>query len=207
MIFSSVFAALNHSSDSALAGRAAQGDGIAQREVFHALKSTVHATLFRVLGSNEHMEDLLQDVFIEIFRSLPHYRGESKLRTWASPIAARVAYHYLRSKRARANNDAPAPVQLHLVGSPEDHAQHREGLQHLYALLRRMTPEQHIALALFMVDGRSIEEIAELTGVTPVAAKNRIFRARRRLWTAARKDPALAAYLVEREGAEPEELA
>jgi RNA polymerase sigma factor (sigma-70 family) len=89
-------------------------------------------------------------------------------------------------------------VQLHLVGSPEEHAQHREGLQRLYVLLRRMTPEQHIALALFMVDGRSIEEIAELTGVTTVAAKNRIFRARRKLWAAARKDPALTAYLTER---------
>jgi RNA polymerase sigma-70 factor (ECF subfamily) len=206
MIFSSVFAALNHSTDSALAGRAALGERVAQREIFHALKATVHATLYRVLGSNEHMEDLLQDVFIEIFRSLPHYRGESKLSTWASPIAARVAFHYLRSKRARSDRNAQAPVQLHLVGSPEDHAQHREGLQHLYVLLRRMTPEQHIALALFMVDGRSIDEIAELTGVTVVAAKNRIFRARRKLWAAARKDPALTAYLTERDAAEQGEL-
>jgi RNA polymerase sigma-70 factor, ECF subfamily len=207
MIFSSVFAALHHSSDSALAGRAARGDRAAQREVFHALKGTVHATLYRVLGSNEHMEDLLQDVFIEVFRSLPNYRGESKLSTWASSIAARVAFHYLRSKRARTDRNAEAPVQLHLVGSPEDHAQHREGLQHLYGLLRRMTPEQHIALALFMVDGRSIEEIAELTGVTAVAVKNRVFRARRKLWAAARKDPALTAYLADREAAEQGELA
>ena len=202
MFFSTAYAALHHSGDSALAGRAAQGDRAAQREIFHALKSTVHATLYRVLGSNEHMEDLLQDVFIEIFRSLPHYRGESKLSTWAGPIAARVAFHYLRNKRSRADKSSQAPVQLHLVGSPEEHAQHREGLQRLYALLRRMTAEQHVALALFMVDGRSIEEIAELTGVSPVAAKNRIFRARRKLLSAARKDPALTAYLAERGGVE-----
>lgn len=202
MIFSSVYAALHRSSDSALAGRAAQGDRVAQRQIFHALKASVHATLFRVLGSNEHMEDLLQDTFIEIFRSLPNYRGEAKLSTWAVPIASRVAFHFLRSKRARAEKSAQLPVQLHVVGSPEDHAQHREGLQHLYAVLHRMTPEQHIALALFMVDGRSIEEIAELTGASVVAAKNRIFRARRKLHEAARKDPALSAYLTERGGLE-----
>jgi RNA polymerase sigma-70 factor (ECF subfamily) len=202
MIFSSVFALFRHPGDGALAGRAAQGDREAQREVFHALTATVPATLYRVLGSNEYMEDLLQDVFIEIFRSLPHYRGEAKLTTWACPIAARVAFHYLRSKRSRAEKSSQAPVQLHLVGSPEEHAQHREGLQRLYALLRKMTPEQHIAIALFMVDGRSIEEIAQLTGVSATAAKNRIFRARRKFLAAARKDPALTAYITERGGLE-----
>jgi RNA polymerase sigma-70 factor (ECF subfamily) len=188
--------------DVALAGRAATGDRSAQREIFRALKAVIHATLFRVLGSNEHMEDLLQDAFVEIFRSLPRYRGESKLTTWAGPIAARVAFHYLRSKRARSDKNAFMPVQLHLVGSPEDQAHHREGLQRLYRLLQRMKPEQHIALALFMIDGRSIEEVAEMTGVTLVAAKNRISRARRKLCAAARKDQVLAAYLAEQGGVE-----
>ena len=55
MFFSTAYARLLHSGDSALAGRAAQGDRDAQREIFHALQSTVHATLYRVLGSNEHI--------------------------------------------------------------------------------------------------------------------------------------------------------
>jgi RNA polymerase sigma-70 factor, ECF subfamily len=202
MGISQVYPSSSHASDSALAERAVQGDRAAQREIFHALKSALHATLYRVLGSNEHLEDLLQDVFVEVFRSLPRYRGEAKLTTWAGPIAARVAFHYLRSKRARAAEKAGAPFRLHLVGSPEDDAQHREGLQRLYRLLRSMNPEQHIAFALFAIDGRSIEEVAELTGVTSVAAKSRISRARRKLWAAARKDRVLASYLAER--GEPE---
>ena len=185
----------DRASDTVLAERAIAGDRAAQREVFRSLKGTVHATLYRVLGSNEHMEDLLQDVFVEIFRSLPRYRGEAKLSTWAGPIAARVAFHHLRSKRARADERALAPVRLHLVGSPEEHAQHREGLQRLYRLLRDMSPEQHIAFALYTLDGRSIEEVAEMTGVTLAAAKNRISRARRKLCAAARKDRVLASYL------------
>lgn len=87
-------------------------------------------------------------------------------------------------------------VQLHLVGSPEDHAQHREGLVRLYDLLRRMKAEDHVALALFMVDGRSLEEVAQVMGVTVVAAKNRVSRARRRLFDEARKDQLLLGYLV-----------
>jgi DNA-directed RNA polymerase specialized sigma24 family protein len=60
-----------------------------------------------------------------------------------------------------------------------------------------MKPEHHVALALFMVDGRSLEEVAEITGVSLVAAKNRVSRARRKLFEAARRDQLLASYLAE----------
>jgi RNA polymerase sigma-70 factor (ECF subfamily) len=191
-------AARDYSKDIGLAQRAQAGDRSAQQELFRLLRQGVHGTLYRVLGSNEHMEDLLQDAFIEIFRSLPHYRGESQLNTWADRISARVAFHYLKRKRSRSEREGTlTQVQLHLVGSPEDQAQHREGLKHLYALLRRMKPEHHVAVALFMVDGRSLEEVAEITGVSLVAAKNRVSRARRKLFEAARRDQLLASYLAE----------
>lgn len=191
----------DYSGDSSLAERVASGDREAQHELFRVLQRSVHATLFRVLGSNEHMEDLLQDAFIEIFRAIPQYRGEAQLTTWADRITARVAFHHLRRKRSSRDREA-GPRELHVVSSPEDHAQHREGLERLYVLLRRMKPEHHIALALFLVDGRSIEEVAAITGVSVVAAKNRICRARRRLWEAAGHDPALMGYLTEQGAAE-----
>jgi RNA polymerase sigma-70 factor, ECF subfamily len=188
----------DYSKDIGLAQRAQAGDRSAQQELFRLLRHGVHGTLYRVLGSNEHMEDLLQDAFIEIFRSLPQYRGESLLNTWADRISARVAFHYLKRRRPVLEREgALGQVQLHLVGSPEDQVQHREGLKRLYALLRRMKPEHHVALALFLVDGRSLEEVAEITGVSLVAAKNRVSRARRKLYAAARRDQLLTGYLAE----------
>lgn len=195
---SSTSVARDYSECTELARRATSGDRSAQRELFRQLRGSVHGTLYRVLGSNEYMEDLIQDSFIEIFRSLPHYRGESLLHTWADRIAARVAFHHLKRKKPRREKEkAMAPVQLHVVGSPEDHAHHREGLKRLYGLLRRMKAEDHVALALFMVDGRSLEEVAVITGVSVVAAKNRVSRARRKLFDAARKDQLLLGYLAE----------
>jgi RNA polymerase sigma-70 factor (ECF subfamily) len=194
----SSLAARDYTECTELARRATSGDRAAQRELFRQLRGSVHGTLYRVLGSNEYMEDLLQDSFIEIFRSLPHYRGESLLHTWADRIAARVAFHHLKRKKPRKDKEkAMGPVQLHVVGSPEDHAHHREGLKRLYGLLRRMKAEDHVALALFMVDGRSLEEVAVITGVSLVAAKNRVSRARRKLFDAARKDQLLLGYLAE----------
>lgn len=196
MTETATFAARDYLECTALARLASAGDRSAQQTLFRQLRSRVHATLYRVLGSNEHMEDLLQESFIEIFRSLPHYRGESLLQTWADRVAARVAFHYLRRKTSRREKERTwEPVQLHVVGSPEEHAQHREGIKRLYGLLRRMKPEDHVALALFMVDGRSLEEVATVLGVSVVAAKNRVSRARRKLLDGARKDPILLNYL------------
>jgi RNA polymerase sigma-70 factor, ECF subfamily len=192
----------DYSQDAGLSRRAATGEREAQQQLFRALRASVHGTLFRVLGSNEHMEDLIQDAFIEIFRSLPSYRGEAQLSTWADRIAARVAYHYLR-RLPRKLKEPEAPA-LQLVASSEEDAVHREGVKRLYAILRRLKPEYRVPFALFALDGRSMEEIAGIMGVTVVAAKNRVSRARRRVWEAARRDNVLAAYLLDR-GEAPDE--
>jgi RNA polymerase sigma-70 factor (ECF subfamily) len=198
-------AATTYSSDAALARRASSGDRGAQQLLFLQLKAAVHATLYRVLGSNTHMDDLLQESFLAVFRALPSYRGEAKLTTWADRIAVRVAFHYLRrSASLRASDRLPesAPA-LRLVTSAEENAEHRQGVARLYAQLRRLKPEYQIAFALFELDGRSVEEVAEITGVSLVAAKSRISRARRKLWDAAQRDEVLTHYLTQEDGERP----
>jgi RNA polymerase sigma-70 factor (ECF subfamily) len=182
--------------DAELASRAAAGEPAAQREVFDKLRAGVHRTLFRLLGSNEHMEDLVQEAFIELFRSLGNYRGEALLTTWADRVTARVAYHHLRRlpRRIKTSNE-PVPEQL--VASTEEASQHREGVTRLYHLLERLGPDQRIAFALFELDGRSLEEVAAITGATLVAVKNRVARARRKVWETASRDSVLASYLGE----------
>jgi RNA polymerase sigma-70 factor (ECF subfamily) len=177
-----------------LARRAASGDRSAQRELFQQLKRRLHATLYRIMGSNEAMEDLLQDTFIEVFRSLPSYRGESQLGTWADRIAIRVAYRHIRHTRARKRS-APPVAGLTLVGAGEADMLHREGVRRLYRVLSDMSPEYRTAFALFVVDGRSLREVADAVGISLVAAKSRVWRARRQVMAAARDDGVLARYL------------
>lgn len=182
-----------------LAQGAAAGDRACQRALFHRLKPRLHATLFRVVGSNSHIEDLLQDTFVEIFRSIASFRGDARLSTWADRVAVRVAYrHFARERKRRLS--ASAATELCLIGSTEDDVIHREGLRRLYRALAEMKPAHRIAFSLFAIDGRSLKEVAELTGVSLVAAKSRVWRARRELSAAARSDDILARYLSEEEG-------
>src|SRR6187399_1052296 len=79
------------------------GDPAAFRKLFERERVRVHRLLFRVVGSNTHMDDLLQDAFLEVFRSLPSFRGDSSLRTWIDRCAVRVAFaHFARKARVPA---------------------------------------------------------------------------------------------------------
>jgi len=186
-----------------LAGLAVAGDRVAQRTLFRRLKGALHALLYRVLGANTHMEELLQKTFLSVFRALPFYRGEEPLTLWAERIALRVAGQHLREQRtlegaADAPSMEPGP-SLRWAMSTHDGAQHRRGVARLYEQLRRLGPEHQIAFALFELDARSLEELAALTGVSSAQAERQVTRARARLWDAARFDAALARCLREME--------
>ena len=183
-----------------LARRASSGDRAAQRELFVAQRANVHHALFRILGSNRELEDLLQDAFIEIFRALPSFRGDSTLGRWCQTIAIRVAYLAISRRR-------PPAVELALVedtvASDADvrrHVQVREATRRLYAALDRIEAKQRIAFALAAIDGKSLAEVAELTHSSVFAVKTRVWRARRELMRRAGKDAALTAYLQDLEG-------
>src|ERR1700722_20320359 len=97
--------------DFELARRCVSGDPAAHRELFQRERRRVHVILYRVLGSNGDMEDLLQETFIEVFRSIPGFRGEAALGTWLDRIAVRVAYAHLTRRRVEG-------VRLSVVPEP-----------------------------------------------------------------------------------------
>jgi len=198
IVGASVSATREH--DLELAQRAASGDRSAQRELFIEQRANVHRALFRILGSNREIEDLLQDAFIEIFRALHSFRGDSTLGRWCQTIAIRVAYLAISRRR-------PPAVELALVEETvanetdvRRHVQVREATRRLYAALDRIEAKQRIAFALSAIDGKSLAEVAELTHSSVFAVKTRVWRARRELMRRAGKDAALSAYLQDLEG-------
>lgn len=186
--------------DLELAQRAASGDRAAQRQLFLDQRAHVHRALFRILGSNREIEDLLQDAFIEILRALPSFRGDSTLRRWCQTIAIRTAYLAISRRRPPAVD--LALVEDSVAGGPEAvrQLQAREAARRLYAALDRIDAKHRIAFALAVIDGNSLAEVAALTETSLVAVKMRVWRARRELMRRAGKDAVLAAYLDELQG-------
>jgi RNA polymerase sigma-70 factor (ECF subfamily) len=141
------------------------------------------------------MDDLVQDAFFEVYRSLRGFRGEASLRTWIDRCTVRVAYAYF-GRRPRA-------PQLAIVSAPEPETPSaeaqivaREATRRLYTELARLDPKQRVAFTLHVIDGRPLSEVAALTDSSIVATKSRIWRARRALDVRARKDAVLREFLT-----------
>lgn len=187
--------------DRDLAERCAQHDRAAQREVFHGQRERVQRTLFRILGSNRDMEDLVQESFLEVFRSISRFRGDSTLGTWCATISTRVAWAYIERRK-------PAAAALDLVpeiaadqSTADQQVAARDAARRLYAALDRIPIAHRIPFALATIEGLPLAEVAALTRSTLVATKTRVWRARRELEKRAARDPVLSAYLRDLRGA------
>jgi RNA polymerase sigma factor (sigma-70 family) len=179
----------------ALVERCLAGDRASQRHLFEREKRRVQATLFRIIGSNHQLEDVVQEVFLLVFRFLHTFRGESSLSTWVDRCAVRAALTHLRSRHT------PRHLELVSESLPSDDpsierwALAREATRRLYATLQALPAKHRTAFALYAIDGRSMAEVAELMGATVIATKARIWRSRLHIEKRARVDPVLAEYL------------
>ena len=178
-----------------LVDRCNRGEEAATRELFRSYHKRVHGTLYRILGSSRDIDDLTQDSFIQVFKSLPTFRAEAKLATWIDRITVRVAYrHIAKQKKLPLPDDTLDEEQSPRPG-PGHQAASREGVRRLYAALAQLPAASRVAFALHEIDGRSVSEVADLVGASKSACKLRIWRARRTLFKLASADPILAELL------------
>jgi RNA polymerase sigma-70 factor (ECF subfamily) len=180
--------------------------------LYRTYRTTVHGLLGRLVGPTPDLEDLVQTTFMHALARLHRFRGEASLGTWIGGIAVHVAQHHLRAGRVRRH----VPLELVPEGEPpltiarsgeEQGIDSRRLAARLHALLDRIHPRKRIALLLYVIEGRSVEEIGALMNATKTATKSRLFFARRELRALVRKDPGLlewAAGLLPRAvGGEP----
>jgi RNA polymerase sigma-70 factor, ECF subfamily len=180
------------------------GDPAALRSLFERERLRVHALLYRMIGSNTPLDDLTQEAFLEVFRSLPSFRGESSLRTWIDRCVVRVGYGYFRRKARTPTLECLTDTTASSAPNAEERTVLREAARRLYAELERLEPHQRLAFTLFAIEGRPLREIAEIMESSLVSAKVRVWRARQAVERRAKKDPLLAEFLDGRPGAQEE---
>ena len=181
--------------DLELARRCAEGDRQAQKELWADYKRQVHGILFRILGSNRDVEDLVQESFIQIYSSLGRFRGEAKLSTWIARITTRVAFAHIRRRSLSTVDLESIPMPPSGEPSAEDVATVRQAAQHMYGALDKLDAKHRVAFALHVIDERPLKEVAEMMSSSVMATKSRVWRARKEMKRRAQKDPLLAAYL------------
>ncbi len=182
--------------DLELAARCVAGERTAQRALFERERRRVHATLYRMVGPGAQLDDLIQDAFVEIFRSLAGFRGEASLSTWVARCTVRVAYAHFRTKSLLPRLEPVTDVGAALP-SVEQRLLHREAARRLYALIDRLQPAQRVAFTLHALDGQPLKDVASLMDASLVATKVRVYRARSFIERCAKNDPLLREFVVE----------
>jgi RNA polymerase sigma-70 factor (ECF subfamily) len=170
-------------------------DETAFNELVVTYERRVFALVFRMLGRREEAEDLAQEVFVQVFKAIDQFRGDSKLSTWIYRIAVNLCKNrtkYLARRHAGSEDDVDAMadraplstakgVSVGDVGRPDELV---EGMQ-LEVVVKRaiaqIDTDFRQVLILRDVEDMSYEEIAAVTGLAEGTVKSRIHRARGQL--------------------------
>lgn len=174
---------------------ARRGEPEALQAIARAELPRVERLLGKILGPRQDLEDLTQNVFLELCRALPGFRGDSKLSSFVGGITIRVARRAMRPSawtRRRADEEVEAVDDK---ASAERLAETREGLRRARAAIEHLSENKRIAFLLWALDGRSTAEIADLMDASVSATRSRIYYAQKELRQAAAADPVLRAIL------------
>jgi RNA polymerase sigma-70 factor (ECF subfamily) len=153
-------------------------DGAAWRALYDQHFAKV-SRLVHALGiADGEADDLCQEIFLIIYRHLRSFRGEARLGTWIHRLATREAFRYAKRRRVRRSLlQMLARTERPVV--PRDWAENEAARrQYLGQLLAQLSPERRLALVMFEIEGRPVEEIAEACGCAVNTVWTRIHRAR-----------------------------
>ncbi|WKW13424.1 sigma-70 family RNA polymerase sigma factor [Pseudogemmatithrix spongiicola] len=158
--------------------RAINGDESAMRALWVAHAPRIDAVVRRLVGDPDQAADIAQEVWIQIFRALPTWRGDSQFSTWAHRIAVNRTLNALRSVRRIAKLEVG--IEDDTVAVDED--MDRSFLaQSIDEAVQKLSPGARAVFVLHDIEGYTHEEIAQELGITSGGSKSQLFKARAKL--------------------------
>jgi len=190
-------ASAGHDDERVLVAGCVRGEEQALRCFFRTYRPTVQRVLHYTVAQTGELDDLVQETFVQAFRSLPRFRGESRVSTWLYRITVRVALQHLRRASSRSNadislDDPDSRLSLADPGrSPEQDLLGREQTRRVRAVLDHIAPAKRVVLVMRDLEGLSGEEVARILDIPAATVRTRLYHARRELHDLAAADPLL----------------
>jgi len=170
--------------DAELVRRCWEGDQDAFRELVLRYEEAVYNLAYRMLQNREDARDAAQEIFLNVFRSLPYFRGECAFKTWLYRIASNECIS--RSKRRRRwrggettlGEEARVVEDLSAGASSLEVVERKEQIRLLHRAIDELPEKYRIVVVLHYLEGLAYEEIAEALLVPLGTVKTRLFRAK-----------------------------
>ena len=182
--------------EAALVRRVQAQDEMAFHEIVDRYQAKVYSIIYGILRNRNDAEDIAQQVFAKIYFSIKNFDFRSSLLTWIYKITVNECYDYLRKKRVRKlvyESDFTAEDSLRMENSepamdlkpPVDVQLAQHDL--VTKLLSKISEEDRSLILLKEVEGHSVEELSQMTGMNENTIKVKLFRARQKLVKAAQR--------------------
>lgn len=175
---------------------AASGNAEAFRKIFAKHRSDVQRLVFRMMGARSDLDDVVQEVFIQVFRSLRDFRGQAKFSTWLHRVTVNVVLMQRRAAKSRPTYAEEAPADVVADEGqvlPDEDAARRERMRAFGRLLDRLAEKKRDVFVLHELEGMSPAEISEIVGAPVLTVRTRLFYARRELEQMWKDEPTLAS--------------
>jgi RNA polymerase sigma-70 factor, ECF subfamily len=168
-------------SDEALIARIADGDRLAMKVLFARHQVRVYRFLLRIVRNDATAEDLISEVFLDVWRQAGKFEGRSTVSTWMLSIARFKALSALRRRGEAELDDEAAAAIEDQADDPEVTLAKKDKGAVLRQCMTKLSAEHREIIDLVYYHEKSVEEVAGIVGIPEATVKTRMFYARKKL--------------------------
>jgi RNA polymerase sigma-70 factor (ECF subfamily) len=167
--------------DAELIRRIASGNRLAMQLLYMRHNVRLFRFALRLIRNQAAAEDVVQEVFLEVWRVAAQFRGHSEVSTWLLAIARNKALTILRHRSADQLDEEAAACIADTADTPEMATQKEQARSIIRKCLRQLSPAHREIIDLVYYHGKSIEDAADIVGIAVNTVKTRMFYARKHL--------------------------
>ena len=168
-------------SDEDLLGRIAQGDRLAMQVLFSRHQVRLYRFVLRFVSSQAAAEDVISEVFLDVWRQADKFEGRSAVSTWLLAIARFKAMSSMRRKPEEELDEETAGAIEDSSDDPEVVAQKKDMGKVLRACVQKLSAEHREVVDLVYYHEQSVKDVARIVGIPEATVKTRMFYARKQM--------------------------
>jgi RNA polymerase sigma-70 factor (ECF subfamily) len=165
----------------AIVDRCRNGDNKAQYELYHLYAKQMYNVCVRIVNNNRDAEDILQDSFLEAFKGINDFRGESSFGAWLKTIVVNRSINFLNKKKLLLfdNIHGAESLQYEETNTNADDIQYE--VKKVNQALLELPEGYRVVLSLYLIEGYDHAEIAQILNITESTSKSQFNRAKEKL--------------------------
>jgi RNA polymerase sigma-70 factor, ECF subfamily len=173
--------AVSDGSDRILLENIAAGDRLAMRALYARHSVKVYRFVLRLVGDDNKAEDIVSEVFFDVWRQAGRFEGRSQVSTWILAIARYKAISVMRQRQDEALDEETLKTIADDSDDPQETLEKKDTGYLLRLCVQQLSPQHREIIDLVYYHEKSVDEAAEIVGVPANTVKTRMFYARKRV--------------------------